>query len=270
MFSRKLSRELRAPASARTSTWTWAAVCGAGLSLMASLAQAAPAAPGNVMVPPLATTSTATTIIWSKPSSYSGVASYNVYKNGTLLGSTSKLFFAVTGLGASTSSSFFVRSKDTGGVESSNSNTITVSTPANPTVINVTASPYSAVGDGSKLNTAAIQAAINACPWGGTVLIPSGTFKSGAIFLKSNMTLQVDGTLKGSDAIADYPYTSWRFPYYTNANYMGLVNAYTTSYGSLSNIRIVGKGTIDGGTYSSGATAISSPSKASTASTWAA
>lgn len=253
MFCRKVSRELCAPVPARASTWTWAAICGAGLSLVASLAQAAPAAPGNVMVPPMATTSTATTIIWSKPSSYSTVASYNVYKNGSLIGNTSKLFYAVSGLGASSSSSFFVRSRDTSGVESSNSNTLTVSTPANPTVINVTASPYSAVGDGSKLNTAAIQAAINACPSGGTVLIPSGTFKSGAIFLKSNMTLQVDGTLKGSDAIADYPYTSWRFPYYTNANYMGLVNAYTTSYGSLSNIRILGKGTIDGGTYSSGA-----------------
>ena len=96
------------------------------------------------------------------------------------------------------------------------------------------------VGRRQQLNTLAIQAAINACPSGGTVLIPSGTFKSGAIFLKSNMTLQVDGTLKGSDAIADYPYTSMRFPYYPNANYMGLVNAYTTSYGSLSNIRIVG------------------------------
>jgi len=254
MFSRTLSRELRRSIRGRIGTsTTWAALCGSAVSLVASLAQAAPSAPGNVMVPPLATTSTATTIIWSKPSSYSTVASYNVYKNGALLGNTSKLFYAVSGLGANTSTSFFVRSKDTSGVESSNSNTVTVSTPSAPTVVNVTASPYSAVGDGSKLNTAAIQAAINACPSGGTVLIPSGTFKSGAIFLKSNMTLQVDGTLKGSDAIADYPFTSRRFPYYPNGNYMGLVNAYTTTYGSISNVRIVGKGTIDGGSYSSGA-----------------
>ena len=33
---------------------------------------------------------------------------------------------------------------------------------------------------------------------------------------------------------------------------MGLVNAYTTTYGSMTNIRITGTGTIDGGTYSSG------------------
>jgi exo-poly-alpha-galacturonosidase len=230
------------------------ALCSAGVSLVASVAQAAPSAPGNVMVPPAATSSAGTTLIWSKPSSYSTVASYNVYKNGSLLANTTKLFYMPTGLSANTSYSFYVRSKDTSGVESSNSNTINVSTPASSTVINVTASPYSAKGDGSTLNTSAIQAAINACPSGGTVLIPSGTFKSGAIMLKSNMTLQVDGTLKGSDAIADYPYTSMRLTYYPNVNYMGLVNAYTTSYGSLSNIRIVGAGTIDGGTYSSGAT----------------
>jgi exo-poly-alpha-galacturonosidase len=239
MFSRKVVR---------------LALFSASLTLVASMAQAAPSAPGNVMVPPVATSSAGTTIIWSKPSSYSGIASYNVYKNGSLLANTTKLFYMPTGLSPNTSYSFYVRSKDTSGVESSNSNTITVSTPASPTVINVTASPYSAKGDGSTLNTSAIQSAINACPYGGTVLIPSGTFKSGAIMLKSNMTLQVDGTLKGSDSTSDYPYTSMRFPYYPNANYMGLVNAYTTSYGSLSNIRIVGAGTIDGGTYSSGAT----------------
>jgi len=228
------------------------ALCSASVTLVASVAQAAPSAPSNVMVPPVATTSSGTTLIWSKPSSYSTVASYNVYKNNALLGNTSKLFYSVSGLSANTSYSFFVRAKDGSGVESSNSNTINVSTPGAPTVINVTASPYSAKGDGSTLNTSAIQAAINACPYGGTVLIPSGTFKSGAIMLKSNMTLQVDGTLKGSDSISDYPYTSMRLTYYPNVNYMGLVNAYTTSYGSLSNIRIVGAGTIDGGTYGGG------------------
>ena len=114
MFTRKLVR---------------VALCSASVSLVASMAQAAPSAPGNVMVPPVATASTGTTIIWSKPSSYSTVASYNVYKNGTLLGNTTKLFYSVTGLSPSTSYSFYVRAKDTSGVESSNSNTINVSTP---------------------------------------------------------------------------------------------------------------------------------------------
>ena len=37
-------------------------------------------------------------------------------------------------------------------------------------------------------------------------------------------SVKIDGTLKGSDALADYPFTSMRFPYYPNGNYMGLVN----------------------------------------------
>jgi exo-poly-alpha-galacturonosidase len=107
---------------------------------------------------------------------------------------------------------------------------------------------YGAVGDGNTLNTVAIQKAIDECTSGGKVLIPSGTFLSGALFLKSNMTLQIDGTLRGSDNAADYPKTSKRFPYYASGNnFSGLINAYTEKYGSITNIRICGSGTINGG-----------------------
>ena len=212
-----------------------------------------PSAPQTLMVPPVSTTSTGTTLIWSKPSTYSNVASYNVYRAGALLGNTTKLFYTVTGLSPGTTTTFTVRSRSGDGTLSSDSNVLSVTTPAAATVINITASPYLASTSASgAANAVSIQNAINACPAGGTVLIPSGTFVSGAIMLKSNMTLQIDGTLKGSDLLADYPFTSMRFPYYPNGNYMGLINAYTTSYGSLTNIRIVGAGTIDGGTYSSG------------------
>ncbi len=61
---------------------------------------------------------------------------------------------------------------------------------------------YGAKGDKSTLDTAALQAAIDACTndGGGTVLVPAGTFVIGTVELKSNVTLHISagGTLLGS------------------------------------------------------------------------
>jgi polygalacturonase len=74
-------------------------------------------------------------------------------------------------------------------------------------VCDVTA--YGAKGDGITKDTHAIQAAIDACAAkdGGTVRLPSGTFLTGPIVLKSHITLEVDAgaTLLGSQDKADYP-----------------------------------------------------------------
>lgn len=48
---------------------------------------------------------------------------------------------------------------------------------------------FGAIGDGESLNTRAIQAAIDTCPKNDVVYIPAGTFRCGAIHLKSDMTL---------------------------------------------------------------------------------
>src|SRR5262245_9763637 len=68
---------------------------------------------------------------------------------------------------------------------------------------------FGAVGDGKTLNTQTIQRAIDetAAAGGGTVVIPSGTFMSGALFLKPKVNLHVekDGVLKGTTNIADFP-----------------------------------------------------------------
>src|SRR3990170_3691595 len=52
---------------------------------------------------------------------------------------------------------------------------------------------FGAKGDGKTLDTAALQAAIDACTrdGGGTVLVPSGTFVIGTTELKSNVTLHL-------------------------------------------------------------------------------
>jgi polygalacturonase len=61
---------------------------------------------------------------------------------------------------------------------------------------------YGAKGDGTTLDTAAMQSAINACfsDGGGTVLVPAGTFVIGTVEIKSNITLHISsaGKLLGS------------------------------------------------------------------------
>jgi exo-poly-alpha-galacturonosidase len=204
------------------------------------------AAPQKVMVPPMAYDDSSITVVWSKPSDYSNVVGYNVYQEGSLAGSTKNLFYNIKGLEPNSPYSITVKAVNAAGEESGPSNKIIQLTAPTMKVFNVTA--YGAVGDGKTLNTVAIQKAINECTPGGKVLIPSGTFVSGALFLKSNMTLQIDGTLRGSDNAADYPLTSKRFPYYASGNnYMGLINAYTDKYGSITNVRICGSGTVNGG-----------------------
>src|SRR2546423_1328477 len=61
---------------------------------------------------------------------------------------------------------------------------------------------FGAKGDGVTLDTAALQAAVDACnkDQGGTVLVPAGVFVIGTVELKSNITLHVaaQGKLLGS------------------------------------------------------------------------
>lgn len=67
---------------------------------------------------------------------------------------------------------------------------------------------YGARGDGSTLNTASIQKAIDACnaEGGGSVLFPAGRFVTGTIQLKDNVTLHLgtETVLLGSSNPADY------------------------------------------------------------------
>ena len=67
---------------------------------------------------------------------------------------------------------------------------------------------YGAVGDGTTLNSQAIQKAIDAChaSGGGKVIVPAGKFISGTIALKDKVTLylQKDAVLLGSVDLKDY------------------------------------------------------------------
>jgi hypothetical protein len=61
-------------------------------------------------------------------------------------------------------------------------------------MVSVSIMEFGAVADGTTLNTASIQAAIDYCDsqGGGTVVVPNGQFLSGAIMLKSCITLHLE------------------------------------------------------------------------------
>ncbi|GIV34308.1 MAG: hypothetical protein KatS3mg031_1843 [Chitinophagales bacterium] len=108
-------------------------------------------------------------------------------------------------------------------------------------VYNIT--DFGAVGNGSTVNTAAIQAAIDTCSiTGGTVLVPTGTFVTGTLVLKSNVTLEIHGTLQGSPNISHYPdYISALRSMADASSQKSLLYAEQASH-----ITLTGNGTING------------------------
>lgn len=104
---------------------------------------------------------------------------------------------------------------------------------------------YGAKNDSTIIQTAAIQNTIDEAykNGGGVVVIPKGTFMSGALFFKPNTHLHVSegAVLKGSDNINDYPKMPSRIEGQSIEYFTALVNAY-----GINGFTITGKGTIDG------------------------
>ena len=95
------------------------------------------------------------------------------------------------------------------------------------------------------MNTKPIQAAIDKCAasGGGVVVVPKGTFLTGAIFLRqgANLNIEKDGVLKGTTNIDDYPQISTRWE--------GVEQQWTSAFVNaegLTGLEISGEGTIDG------------------------
>ncbi|MEW5975475.1 MAG: glycoside hydrolase family 28 protein [Acidobacteriota bacterium] len=104
---------------------------------------------------------------------------------------------------------------------------------------------FGAKGNGEALDTGALQRAIDAAAAsGGLVYVSPGTYRTGTLFLKSNVSLQLEAgaTLLGSKNLEDYPSVQPALRSYTDTYvHQSLI------YGeNLENVALLGRGTIDG------------------------
>lgn len=109
----------------------------------------------------------------------------------------------------------------------------------------ISASDFGAVGDGIRINTKAIQQAIDnlAETGGGRLVFDPGTYLTGALFLKSNVELHLGEKviLKAIHDEEAYPDIQTRVAGIEMEWPAALINVYRAK-----NVRITGKGTLDG------------------------
>lgn len=105
---------------------------------------------------------------------------------------------------------------------------------------------FGAVGDGTHLDTPAIQAAVDACSkaGGGVVLVPPGKYLIGTLFLKSNVHLDLTSTavLFGTSDLSQYA-TGIERGGFTAHSYIDKCLIYAAK---ADNVKVSGQGAIDG------------------------
>lgn len=237
-----------------------AALTGA-IMLTLSAGVFAAQAPTGLQTPTLSTDEDSTWLCWDRPAKGDDAQYYNIYCNGKKIGSTQTPVstwgtdamvkfqkqnpalcgdliiyhsYEATGLKPSTSYSFTVRAVGKDGKESKDSKALTVKTTPAPKSVKLT--DFGAVGDGKTVITDKLQKAIDATPKDGVLVIPKGTFVSGAVTVKSDMTMKFE---EGSVLLSVNDINGFQMQ--KNNRYNGMLNGK-----NVKNFRIVGKGVIDG------------------------
>ncbi|WP_179232720.1 pectinesterase family protein [Paenibacillus rigui] len=207
--------------------------------------------PTELRMSPASNTDNSVVLVWEKPMLYSNVTNYNIYDSeGRFIGKTPKTYFKIEGLSSETAYRYTIRAQDASGMESLDSNSVQITT--KPVGVRLNVKDFGATGNGQSLDTAAIQAAMDACPPGGTVYFPAGSYLTGALFFNhSHMTVYVDAgaQIKPSRHKADFlPFVAARHSLEEPKAYASVFNAGVmdhTNYGfSITDIAMIGPGTI--------------------------
>jgi polygalacturonase len=202
------------------------------------------------MIAPGTITENSVTLLWDKQYKDQPVV-YEISVNGKVSGSTQKTNYTLNGLFPFTQYTISINIQKEKNKNTKSFNTLKFTTARKGKIYNIL--DYGAKDDSLFNNAKAIQSAIDACSKGGTVYIPKGKFISGALYLKSDMTLFIEkgGMLKGSTVVKEYlPMILNRFEGWELKTYASLLNAGTLNRNgtyNVRNLRITGGGTISGG-----------------------
>ena len=176
-------------------------------------------------------------------------ASYEIWVNGRLKGVFHRMIQTIDGLLPDTDYEIMlVRANET-------SETVTFHTEPEPITLNVR--DFGAFGDGVHDDTSAIQAAILCCPEKARVLIPKGTYPVTALFLKSDMILELqeNAVLAGIYDRARTPILPGQIEYDNEDGYYNLgswegnpIDSFASMITGIhvKNVTICGKGVLDG------------------------
>lgn len=206
--------------------------------------------PYHLLIAPGTRAANSVTIVWDKQYSTDSVE-YEIMLNTKAYGTTAKTNYTVNQLKPNTSYTVGVHVKNGKNQRRALWSLLKFKTAAPGKIYNIL--DYGAKDDTAYKNTTAIQKAIDACTAGGTVYIPKGVFVSGALYLKSNMTLFIEkgATLKAAVTVEDFlPMYLNRFEGWELKTYASLLNAGTLNRNgtyNITNLRITGGGTISGG-----------------------